>query len=294
LDAQGVLWAVTQWPSADLDFFSADERRAFMKFRGEDPDEYEPEKTDEPGDERDVRDKPKVETYSIASLEELAESVFIDRTYLEEIIELLDSKGQVIFYGPPGTGKTFVAMKLAEYLTRDGGSVSKVQFHPSYAYEDFVEGYRPALLEGQPGFKRQPGPLLRAATEAAAKPEATHVLIIDEINRGNIAKIFGELYFLLEYRNEEIQLQYSDARFELPSNLKIIGTMNTADRSIALVDLALRRRFHFYPFFPDEPPIEGLLRRWLSAYNKDLLWVADLIDLVNMKLPDRDTAVGPS
>ncbi|MBK6856685.1 MAG: AAA family ATPase [Microthrixaceae bacterium] len=95
-------------------------------------------------------------------------------------------------------------------------------------------------------------------------PQGTHVLIIDEINRSNLAKVLGELYFLLEYRKEEITLQYADAPFRLPENLWVIGTMNTADRSIAIVDGALRRRFYFVPFFPDEPPVEGLLRRWLE------------------------------
>ncbi len=110
-----------------------------------------------------------------------------------------------------------------------------------------------------------------------------------------MAKVFGELYFLLEYRNEDIALQYSpEERFGLPANLLIIGTMNTADRSIALVDAALRRRFHFVPFFPDEPPVEGLLRRWLERYRPQMLWAADLLDAANAQLDDRQLAVGPS
>ena len=90
------------------------------------------------------------------------------------------------------------------------------------------------------------------------------MLVIDEINRGNLAKIFGELYFLLEYRDEEIMLQYGGQPFSLPKNLLIIGTMNTADRSISHIDAALRRRFHFFPLFPDEEPIKGLLERYLA------------------------------
>ena len=125
------------------------------------------------------------------------------------------------------------------------------------------------------------------------------MLVIDEINRGNIAKVFGELYFLLEYRDKEVQLQYSEEdRFRLPENLLIVGTMNTADRSIALIDAALRRRFYFYPFFPDRPPIEGLLRRWLEKRKPDMLWIADLVDsansLLNEELNDRHSAIGPS
>jgi len=119
--------------------------------------------------------------------------------------------------------------------------VEIVQFHPSYAYEDFVEGYRPTLTDaGQPGFELVPGPLKRVAEKAVANPETKHVLLIDEINRGNIAKVFGELYYLLEYRDQKINLQYNHKeQFGLPKNLWLIGTMNTADRSIALIDAAL-------------------------------------------------------
>ena len=215
--------------------------------------------------------------------------------YLGRIERLLQHRNQVIFYGPPGTGKTYVARKLAVYLAGDKDGVELVQFHPSYAYEDFVEGYRPQLEGGRAGFDLREGPLKRIARRAEeASDEETFVLIIDEINRGNLAKVFGELYFLLEYRDERISLQYSDDLFSLPENLWIIGTMNTADRSIALVDSALRRRFHFAPFFPDEPPVEGLLARWLDENKRELSWVAEVVDLANAKLGRRHAAIGPS
>ena len=169
-----------------------------------------------------------------------------------------------------------------------------VQFHPSYAYEDFVQGFRPALRAGQPGFELRNGPLVDAAARAKAEPGEKHFLVIDEINRGNLAKVFGELYFLLEYRDSELRLLYSDEPFVLPENLFIIGTMNTADRSIALVDLALRRRFHFVEFHPDRPPVQGLLRRWLLQKAPDLTWVAGVVDRANAKLDDRQAAIGPS
>ena len=207
---------------------------------------------------------------------------------------MLETKRQVVFYGPPGTGKTYVALKLAEVLADSRERVQIVQFHPSYAYEDFVEGFRPTLLDGQPGFRLADGPLKRLATQARENPDQTFILLIDEINRANIAKVFGELYFLLEYRGERMSLQYSAEPFGLPKNLWIIGTMNTADRSIALIDAALRRRFFFVPFFPDEPPIEGLLRRWLERNNPSLLWVADVVDRANELAGNRHTAIGPS
>ena len=214
---------------------------------------------------------------------------------LEAIVADLEHKGQLIFYGPPGTGKTYVARKIAAAYAAAGGEHEIVQFHPSYAYEDFVEGYRPAeTRDGQPAFALRHGPLRRIAERAAANPDAKCVLVIDELNRGNVAKVFGELYFLLEYRDEEITLQYGGEPFRLPANLLFVCTMNTADRSIALLDAALRRRFWFRRFFPGEPPIEGLLRRWLDRNAPDMAHVADLVDLANELLDDADAAIGPS
>ena len=231
-----------------------------------------------------------------ADLQSLADELLLDVGALRTIGKLLDDKRQVIFQGPPGTGKTYVARKLAERLAGSADRVRLVQFHPSYAYEDFVQGFRPALQGGQPGFALRNGPLLDAAKDAREEPDAKHFLVIDEINRGNLGKVFGELYFLLEYRGEQMRLQYADAgeRFALPGNLYLIGTMNTADRSIALVDLALRRRFHFVEFHPDKPPVRGLLRRWLDEYAPDMAWVAEVVDRANEKLDDRQAAIGPS
>lgn len=235
-----------------------------------------------------------------SDLSDLAGEVHLPVDFLDEISALLGEKRQVIFQGPPGTGKTYVAQALARHLAGDDGSrVALVQFHPSYAYEDFVQGYRPRLTDsGQTGFELKDGALLRAARRAEAEPEACHYLIIDEINRGNLAKVFGELYFLLEYRDRTIALQYSEEAFRLPDNLYIIGTMNTADRSIALVDLALRRRFYFVDFHPDAYPVQGLLRRYLRASAPSMVWVADVVDEANRLLAqngyDRQVAVGPS
>lgn len=292
LDAQGILWSITKWNPYEQ--WSQSDKESFERFRKgitaesdvdtELPDAFpEVPKDVMPPKQRDFDD--------------LADQLLLDPDYLRNVLRLLEDKRQVIFYGPPGTGKTFVARELARFFAGDperddeAGSHRLAQFHPSYAYEDFVEGYRPTS-EGT--FALRSGPLKRIAEAAAGEPEAIHVLVIDEINRGNVAKVFGELYFLLEYRDEAIELQYSETPFRLPGNLWIIGTMNTADRSIALIDAALRRRFHFVPFFPDQPPVEGLLRRWLARHKPGMEWVADRVDAANDLLGDRHAAIGPS
>ena len=226
--------------------------------------------------------------------EALANKLLFELSFLEDIENLLEDKRQIIFQGPPGTGKTYAAREIAACLAGSTERVRLVQFHPSYAYEDFVQGYRPTLEKGGPGFELRNGPLRDMAELARRQPDDRHFLVIDEINRGNLAKVFGELYFLLEYRDEEMRLQYSNEPFSLPENLYIIGTMNTADRSIALVDLALRRRFHFVEFHPNVAPVKGLLRRWLSQHAPGMEWVADLVDHTNEKLQDRQGAIGPS
>ena len=216
----------------------------------------------------------------------LAERLLVEVRFLEDIVELLEDKGQVILYGPPGTGKTYLARELARVLAIDESCRALVQFHPSTSYEDFFEGYRPVGTGDGGGIRYEltPGPLARMAERASAAPKQRHVMIIDEINRGNLPRVLGELLFLLEYRDESVQTLYRPYRpFKLPKNLWFIGTMNTADRSIALVDAALRRRFHFVPFFPDRDPIAGLLGRWL-AKEEEPAWVSRLVDAVNSEL----------
>jgi MoxR-like ATPase len=258
LDAQGLTWAIKGW-------------------------------TDQQPAPQPLPDGP---TDRKGNLRKLSEELLLEERELETIAQLLLNKFQVIFYGPPGTGKTYVAQRIAHHLAEPEGRVELVQFHPSYAYEDFVEGYRPSS-DGS-GFALRPGPLKRFASLARDNPDHQYVLVIDEINRGNLAKVFGELYFLLEYRHQGLTLQYSEEHFSLPKNLLIIGTMNTADRSIALVDAALRRRFFFFPFFPDQSPIKDLLSRWLKKHKPELAWVADVVDVANKRLGDRNMAIGPS
>lgn len=225
-------------------------------------------------------------------LTQLGSELFLDPPEaLRGWADLLLESRQMIFQGPPGTGKTFIARKLALAVAGHRDRVELVQFHPSYAYEDFVEGYRPT---GAGTFALQSGPVKRLATRAANAPDDRFVLLIDEVNRGNLAKVFGELYFLLEYRDEAITLQYSQEAFRLPANILIIGTMNTADRSIALLDMALRRRFRFVDLLPEHPPLEGVLRRFLDAKAPDMTFLADMLDDVNGQLNDPHASIGPS
>lgn len=240
------------------------------------------------------------ETAKSDALGDLADSILIDKSFLDEVIWLLREKGQVIFYGPPGTSKTFVARALAKHLAAELSRREVVQFHPSYSYEDFVQGYRPVQRDdGSLAYDLKPGPLMRLAYAAAEAPDRDHVLLIDEINRGNLPKILGELLYLLEYRDDEIALMYGEdgERFSLPENLLIIRTMNTADRSIALIDAALRRRFHFVPFFPGQDPLNGLLSRWLERNKPDMTAVAGIVERLNSRLREMfgpHLQVGPS
>ncbi|WP_238164585.1 AAA family ATPase [Kribbella pittospori] len=191
-----------------------------------------------------------------------------DDSWLVELLDSLNERRQVILEGAPGTGKTYLAHRLLAACGLTPNEQALVQFHPTYSHEDFVEGFRPTdSKDSGARLTVVPGPLKRIAEEAAKAPDKPHVLVIDEINRANIAKVFGELYFLLEYRDAEIELLYSDGkeRFKLPENLFIIGTMNTADRSIALLDVAMRRRFVFLGMETSEPALQGVLPRWCEA-----------------------------
>ena len=228
-----------------------------------------------------------------------AKDLHVDRAVLDEIVVLLEDKGQVVLYGPPGTGKTYLAVRLAKAIIHgDTSRISVVQFHPATSYEDFFEGLRPKLTAaGQVTYERRSGPLVAIAEQAAADPTRKYVLVIDEINRANLPKVFGELLFLMEDRKEPARTLYRpEEPFTLPENLWFVGTMNTADRSIALIDAAMRRRFHFVPFFPHDGPMKDLLRSWLTD-RSGRLGVADLLDEVNkelLELVGEHLLIGPS
>jgi hypothetical protein len=289
IDAQSVAYAVVQYDAPEG--WAPEDRAAFERF-----------KTRMTGASQRPSDQPQHEhraaPTSGASLPSptavLAEQLLLPLPWLQETFGLLAEKRQLIFYGPPGTGKTYIAQAIGEHIAADGGTWRLVQFHPSYTYEDFFEGYRPESTDGRLSYELVPGPLRRIAVDARAQPDKMHLLVIDELNRGNVSKVFGELYFLLEYRNRAVELQYSrDERFSLPENLLIIGTMNTADRSIALVDSALRRRFYFQGLIPTRPPVNALLRKWLDRHGLEPD-PADLLDELNRAIGDEDFSIGPS
>lgn len=234
------------------------------------------------------------------NLDALADETHLESAWFGKVAKALHRRGQVILYGPPGTGKTYVARALADRLGKPGSVIKRIQFHPSYTYEDFFAGYRPVTdAAGQLSFSLTRGPLREIADEARKNPDVPHVLMIDEINRANISKVFGELYYLLEYRDDAIDVLYAGSgddggkSFTLPANVLIIGTMNTADRSIALLDSAMRRRFSFFELHPDAAPVKDILVRW-AEHHPQTLPVAELFERLNSSIRDREDRVGPS
>ncbi len=256
---------------------------------------------------------PQTLDYPLAAV---AEATGFDEPTLAGFVRALERKKQAIFYGPPGTGKTYLAEHLARHLVGGGdGFTELVQFHPSYAYEDFVLGLRPTspphpqtshdspLLTSSPllpfAFTLVPGRFLDFCARARTRTGVC-VLIIDEINRADLSRVFGELMVLLEYRDREITLA-SGQTFSIPGNVRLLGTMNTADRSIALVDFALRRRFAFLALSPDF----DVLRRYHARHAPGatppgtvppfpLENLITLLQRVNTALEDPNFALGPS
>lgn len=187
------------------------------------------------------------ETYS---KQEFLAEVFMSEPKYDQLVGLLRNKKNLILQGAPGVGKTFAAKRLAWSLMgeKDESRIEFVQFHQNYSYEDFMLGYKPSGA----GFELKHGVFYKFCEQAAADPEREYFFIIDEINRGNMSKVFGELLMLIErdYRGTSATLAYNGEEFSVPANLYIIGMMNTADRSLAMIDYALRRRFSFFEVEP--------------------------------------------
>lgn len=188
-------------------------------------------------------------TYDSYTADDFLHDVYMDEERYNTLKALLLTKKNVILQGAPGVGKTFAAKRLAFSIMgeKDNNRVKMVQFHQSYSYEDFIMGFRPT----ETGFELKKGVFYEFCRKAA-EDDRPYFFIIDEINRGNLSKIFGELFMLIESdkRGVELQLLYADEQFSIPSNVHIIGMMNTADRSLAMLDYALRRRFAFFEITP--------------------------------------------
>lgn len=199
--------------------------------------------------------------YPPYSAEDFLKDVYISEEEYNTLVDLMSVKKNVILQGAPGVGKTFAARRLAYSMmgVQDSERVMMVQFHQSYSYEDFIMGYRPTE---NGGFVLKKGPFYNFCKKAENDSDNDYFFIIDEINRGNLSKIFGELFMLVEADKRakvKLQLLYSDEKFSVPENVYIIGMMNTADRSLAMLDYALRRRFAFYemkPGFDNEKFVE--------------------------------------
>lgn len=242
-----------------------------------------------------IRDENPVAAEDAA--ERYCKAEFLDEVYMSEsrydmLVSVLQNKKNIILQGALGVGKTFAAKRLAYSIMgeKDESRIEFVQFHQNYSYEDFVMGYKPV----NDGFELKSGIFYRFCQKAANQPDKDYFFIIDEINRGNMSKIFGELLMLIErdYRGTKATLAYNGLSFSVPNNLYIIGMMNTADRSIAMIDYALRRRFSFFEVEPGFDS-EGFMK-YQKALNDETLneLIAKVIELNKEITLDRSLGRG--
>ena len=226
--------------------------------------------------------------YPVYTAEDFLDEVYMSESNYHVLVNLLKNKKNVIMQGAPGVGKTFAAKRLAYSMmgVKDSSRVMMVQFHQSYSYEDFIMGFRPAST----GFELKKGPFYSFCKMAETDIENDYFFIIDEINRGNLSRIFGELFMLIENDKREVSLQllYSDEKFSVPANVYIIGMMNTADRSLAMLDYALRRRFAFFEFSPAFET-EGFRAYRQGKNNKKFDNLIAAIEKLNIAIESDDT-----
>ncbi|WP_028309561.1 AAA family ATPase [Desulfitibacter alkalitolerans] len=238
----------------------------------------------------DIIEEEKEVVYEPYTEDDFLSEVFMSEESYNTLANLLKAKKNLILQGAPGVGKTFVAKRLAYSImgVKDTSRVMIIQFHQSYSYEDFIMGFRPS----KDGFELKAGPFYQFCKTAQDDNEQDYFFIIDEINRGNLSKIFGELLMLIENekRGEKLRLLYSNELFSVPKNVHIIGMMNTADRSLAMIDYALRRRF---AFFEIEPAFnsDGFKAIMLEANNQKYNALIEQIQALNEYI-SKDEALG--
>jgi len=244
------------------------------------------------GDDATIEEPPSLRESPEFTAQMLSAKSGHSEEWLSSILGRLKRKKHLVLQGPPGTGKSFLAKELAKVVTSGtSGIVEMIQFHAAYSYEDFVQGIRPLSRSGSVSFALTPGHFLRFCERARALPNnAPAVLIIDEFNRADPARVFGELMLLLEYREEAVPLAAGGARFSIPGNVLIIATMNTADRSIALVNHALRRRFTFVAIRPNY----DILHAYLTMHRLPADSLVSALRAVNDAIQDPDYYVGIS
>lgn len=227
-------------------------------------------------------------SYDTYTADDFLQDVYMDEKRYNELKSLLLTKKNVILQGAPGVGKTFAAKRLAFSIMgeKDVSRVQMVQFHQSYSYEDFIMGFRPT----ETGFTLKKGVFYEFCRKAAEDDDRPYFFIIDEINRGNLSKIFGELFMLIENdkRGVELQLLYADEQFSIPSNVYLIGMMNTADRSLAMLDYALRRRFAFFEM-PPAFASAGFQAYRAKVSNVKFDRLVDTVERLNAEIADDDS-----